>query len=158
MADSSDADRVPTTGVLLGLDYGTKRIGIALSTPEQTLACPLETYTRRNKQLDALHIRQLTADYRVVGLVVGLPVHMSGDEGGKAREARAFGKWLGDETGCPVCYWDERFTSSMAEEHLQAVSLTKKKRDKARDALAAQLILQSFLDSADRGQSPPEWR
>ena len=138
----------------MGLDFGTKRIGIAISTPEQTISSPLESYTCRRPEQDGRHLIAFAKEYRVVGLVVGLPVHMSGDQGGKAREARDFGSWVAELTGLPVRFWDERFTSVMADQILQQGNLSKKKRKARRDKLAAQMILQSFLDSEDRDQQP----
>lgn len=151
MSDSSDrvSDEIsfPKQGRLLGLDYGTRRIGFALSNPEQTIASPLENYTRVNEPHDARRLQQVVADYRVAGLVVGLPIHArSGDEGEKAREARAFGAWAAKATGLPVCYHDERYTTAIAEGHLLSASLSKKKRQARLDKLAAQIMLQSFLD------------
>ena len=144
----------PSEGRLLGLDFGTKRLGIAVSTPDQGIASPLENYDRKNPRLDAKHLRELAEDYRIAGLVVGLPVHMSGDEGGLARSAREFGLWIAEETNLPLRFWDERFTSALAEEILQAASLTKKQRKARKDKLAAYLLLQSFLDAQDREQKP----
>jgi len=145
---------LPTKGRLLGLDYGTKRIGIAVSTVEQNIASPLETYARRDSEADAGHLKALAAEYSSVGLVVGLPVHMSGDEGQKANEAREFGRWVGDVTGLPVAYWDERYTSALAEVHLMGAELSKKKRKARIDKLAAQFILQAYLDAEDRRRRP----
>ncbi len=144
----------PSEGRLMGVDFGTKRLGIAVSTPDQTIASPLENYDRRSPELDAKHLGECVQDYRIKGLVVGLPVHMSGEEGGIAENARAFGEWVAEQTGLPVRFWDERFTSAMAEEILQAGSLTKKQRKARKDKLAAQLLLQSFLDTPDRDQKP----
>ena len=154
MSNSNDGRPVPSEGVLLGLDYGTKRIGVAVSTPEQTIASPLQTYSRCSKPADAAFLEDLATQYRAVGVVVGLPVHMSGDEGGKAREARAFGEWVGRVTGLPVQFWDERFTSSIAEDFLRDAEFSRKKRKQRRDKVAAQLILQSFIDAGDRSQQP----
>lgn len=145
---------IPRRGRLLGVDYGTKRVGFAVSNPDQTISSPLENYTRRDKAQDARHLRQITDEYRMVGAIIGLPVHMSGDEGGKAREAREFGTWVHSVTGLPVGYWDERYTSSLAEEHLLGAALSKKKRQARLDMLAAQIMLQSYLDGA-RGDAPP---
>ncbi len=155
-ADDSPADELPfpQEGRLMGLDFGTKRLGIAVSTPEQNIASPLENYDRKNPALDAKHLRELAAEYRIKGLVVGLPVHMSGDEGGIARSAREFGTWIAEETNLPIRYWDERFTSALAEEILQAASLTKKQRKARKDKLAAHLLLQSFLDAKNRDKKP----
>jgi putative Holliday junction resolvase len=149
VADSSDnppTPAVPVRGRLLGIDYGTKRLGLAICNPEQTIASPFENYTRQGTAQDARHLRRLIDDERIVGLVVGLPVHMSGDEGGKAREARAFGDWIAVETNLPVAYWDERYTSLQAEQLLMSAELSSKKRKARRDMLAAQILLQSFLN------------
>lgn len=160
-ADSGKADAmpeqesVPEVGVLLGLDYGTKRIGVAMSNEEQTMALPLENYTRRSVKLDGEWMRQLASGYGARGLVVGLPVHMSGDEGGKAAEAREFGRWAREMTTLPVVWWDERFSSSAADVLLnQSEPASKKRRTSRRDQLAAQVILQSFLDADDRSAAP----
>lgn len=149
-----DQHPFPSEGRLMGVDFGTKRLGIAISTPEQNLASPLENYDRRSPNLDAKHLKELAMDYRIAGLVVGLPVHMSGDEGGLARSAREFGNWLAEEIGLPLRFWDERFTSATAEEILQSASLTKKQRKARKDKLAAYLLLQSFLDAENRDQKP----
>jgi putative Holliday junction resolvase len=148
---------VPPRGTLLGLDYGTKRIGVAVSTPEQSIASPLENYTRRNDAEDAAFLKRLASEYQAVGLVVGLPVHMSGDEGAKAKEARAFGEWAAQVCGLPVVYWDERYSSAMAELYLQQAEVSPKKRKERLDKVAAQVMLQAFLESDDRGRAPGCW-
>jgi putative Holliday junction resolvase len=156
MADSSDAapPPLPTRGRLLGLDFGTKRVGLALSNADQTIATPHETYERQGKLQDERYFSKQVQEYGVVGLVVGLPVHMSGDEGAKAREARAFGDWISAAVKRPVAYTDERYTTAQADEHLHAAALSPKKRRALRDQLAAQILLQSYLDSP-RSDAPP---
>ena len=147
-------ETMPEHGRLLGLDYGTKRVGIAVSDPDQRIACPLENYQRRTPELDARHLESIATEYRVIGLIVGLPVHLSGQEGQKAREARDFGRWAAKATGLPVHFWDERYTSSVAESYLLAVDMSRKKRKQYRDKIAAQILLQSFLDAENRDQTP----
>ncbi len=145
---------VPTTGRLLGVDYGTKRLGFAVCNAEQTIASPIENYTRQTLAIDAKCVLRLVSEYRIVGLVVGLPVHLSGQDSQKSRESRAFGLWLQQVTNLPVVYSDERYSSSFAEEHLMSMSFTKKKRKARLDMLAAQVILQGFLEgkrNADPG-------
>jgi len=158
MESTSDASGTdlpfPETGRLLAVDYGTKRLGIAVSNAEQTIASPVENYTRRGLQEDARFLRRLLEEYRPRGIIVGLPVHMSGDEGGKAREARDFGTWIIGVTGLPVRYADERFTSFVAEQHLLAAELTKKQRKARLDMLAAQGILQGYLDKTHKTEPP----
>lgn len=148
----------PPTGRLLGIDYGTKRIGLAVCNPEQTIAGAVESYTRVNLTADANRLRQVVKEYRIDGLVVGLPVHMSGQEGAKAGEARAFGLWAAKETQRPVCFFDERFTSLSAEAHLLSAGLSKKKRQARIDKLAAQFLLQAYLDSPNRSAAPADLR
>ena len=145
---------VPKQGRLLGIDYGTKRLGFAVTTPDQTLASPVENYSRRDTAQDGRKLKQIVEDYRIVGIVIGLPVHLSGEESGKSRESRKFGEWVQQITQRPVCYWDERFSSARAEEILLASELTKKRRDARRDMLAAQILLESFLQSHDRTGPP----
>jgi putative Holliday junction resolvase len=137
---------VPTTGRLLGVDYGTKRLGFAVCNTEQTIASPVENYTRQTVAIDTKCVLRLVSEYRIVGLVVGLPVHLSGQDSQKSRESRAFGLWLQHVTHLPVAYSDERYSSSFAEEHLMSMSFTKKKRKARLDMLAAQVILQGFLE------------
>ena len=138
---------LPTQGRLLGIDYGTVRVGIAISDPSQTIASPLETYNRRNTKLDANYFIDLVKLEKIVGLVVGLPVHMSGDESEKSREAVKFGKWLQQLTERPVIWVDERYTTSMAREMLSHSPLSGKKRKAQLDKLAAQILLATYLES-----------
>ena len=154
-SSTSSADTgVPARGRLMGLDYGTKRVGLALSNIDQTIASPLETYLRRDERQDERYLLQKVQEYGVAGLVVGLPVHMSGDEGEKAREARAFGQWVATVTKLPISYTDERYTSALADEHLRNAQVSPKKRKLLRDMLAAQILLQSFLETTRRGEAP----
>lgn len=143
------------TGRIAGIDYGAVRIGIALADLEVGIAGPYETYTRRGEQQDAAYFRQLVAEERLVRLVVGLPVHLDGNESQKSREARQFGAWLEQITGVPVEYFDERFTSTEAEAILGAAELTKKRRKARVDQLAAQIMLTAYLESGAQGQHTP---
>lgn len=140
-------DEIPDEGSLLGLDYGRVRVGVAVSTPEQNLAVPLETWEPTgDKEDDARHLDQLITDQRVVALVVGLPLHADGTISELSREAETFGAWIRKATGKPVTFWDERYTSRQAEELLLSVDMTRKKRKARRDMIAAQIILQGYLD------------
>ncbi len=138
-------------GRVAGIDFGTVRIGVAISDPRRTISSPLENYTRRNTEQDAAWLRELVDDYDIVRFVVGLPIHLSGDESQKSHEARLFGKWLEQTTGVPVVLFDERYTTVMAEQILQSANLTSKKRKAARDKLAAQILLSAYLERAQRG-------
>lgn len=140
-------------GRVAGIDFGTVRVGIALSDPLRQIASPYENYTRRGPQQDAKRFRRLVEEEAIRLFVVGLPVHLDGHESQKSREARQFGQWLAETTGIPVHFFDERFTSHQAEEALLAAQMTKKRRKKRLDMLAAQIMLSAFLESQDR---PPE--
>jgi putative Holliday junction resolvase len=142
-------------GRIAAIDYGTVRIGVALSNKSRTFSSPHEIYTRRTRDLDAEYFRRLAKDEDVVRFVVGLPVHGHGAESKKSIEARAFGKWLGELTGLPVDYFDERYTTAFARQLLQEAGLTKKRRKERLDKLAAQILLTAYLESPTRGAAEP---
>jgi putative holliday junction resolvase len=135
---------------IAGIDYGTVRIGVAMATLEVKIATPYENYTRRGPAADADYFRRLAREERIDLFVVGLPVHLNGRESQKSNEARAFGRWLTETTGTAVEFFDERFTSSEAEQHLLAADLTKKQRKQRLDKLAAQIMLAAYLESTAR--------
>lgn len=144
---------------LLAVDYGTVRVGLAVSDPDRKFAFPLEVRTRRSRAEDAVYFRDLVQREDVGTLVVGLPVHTSGHEGAKAAEARAYGAWLAEVTGRPVVFWDERFTTAHAESALWEAGLSHKKRKARRDKVAAQVLLQTYLDAgcpSEEGTGPLE--
>jgi putative holliday junction resolvase len=142
-------------GRVAGIDYGTVRIGIALSDPGRSIASPIENYTRRNPELDAQRFQRLVKEESVTQFVVGLPVHLDGRESQKSFEARQFGKWLTEITGVPVDFFDERFTSTEAENLLINAEMTSKRRKKRLDMLAAQIMLTAYLESSSRGDNDP---
>jgi putative Holliday junction resolvase len=149
--------RLPRSGRLAGIDFGTVRIGIAICDPDQVLASPLESYERKGPEAERAHFCKLVEDERIAGFVVGLPVHASGDESQKSLEAREFGRWLEQTTGRPVEYYDERFTTVQAESLMAQGKLTRKRRKKRVDMLAAQLILSGYLESSRlENDRPPE--
>ncbi len=138
---------LPKSGALLGVDYGTRRIGIAVCNADQTIAVPVETWITRTPELDRRHFRELAADYRIRGIVIGLPLmNLSGDEGRQAGITRKFGEWLRKETNLPLIYWDERYSSAAAEMVLWSRGESPNHRKSQLDGLAAQIILQAYLD------------
>ncbi|MDO4569908.1 MAG: Holliday junction resolvase RuvX [Planctomycetia bacterium] len=142
------------TGRVVGIDYGTVRIGVAISDSEQKIASPYEIYTRKNPRLDEQYFRNLAQQERVAFFVVGLPLHPSGDESEKSKEARDFAKWLTEKTGVETILFDERFSSKMADELMREAHFTSKQKKARRDKLAAYVILASWLES-DRSKSTP---
>jgi putative Holliday junction resolvase len=147
---------LPLVGRIAAIDYGTVRIGVAASDPDQKFAMPLETYTRRTPADDHAWLVRLVREERFVGLVIGLPLHTDGGESQKSCEARAFARWAAEITGTPVVLYDERYTTAQAESLLLEAGLTSKRRKERRDKLAAQILLASFLEStrANEGGGP----
>ena len=137
---------------LLGVDYGTVRIGLAVTDPERKIAFPLATYERRGQEKDAAFFASLIAEQDIRQIVVGLPIHLDGREGTKAAEAREFGRWLAEATKLPVVYFDERFTTVHAEQLLWLAGMTHKRRKERRDKVAAQIMLQGYLDGGEMPQ------
>jgi len=137
---------IPATGRLAGIDYGTVRVGIAITDPNRQFASPLENYNRGDLQSDRLRFQQLIEQEDVVGFVVGLPINTDGRETPQSREARNFGRWLATVTQIPVVYHDERFSTSVAHDLLLAANVKASKRKKHLDMIAAQQILQSFIE------------
>jgi putative Holliday junction resolvase len=142
-------ENIPERSVarVLGLDFGTRRVGAAVSDPRRAIATPLEVYERRDAAQDARHYRRLVAEHEVDRVVIGLPLHVGGREGTSAARARTFGDWLAAATGVPVVYVDERYTTVDAEDALIAAGLRRSKRKGLRDMLAAQILLQNYLDA-----------
>jgi putative holliday junction resolvase len=132
---------------ILAIDFGTRRVGAAICDPDRTMAFPLEVYTRRAPKLDEQHYRELVHDNDVERIVVGLPLHTSGREGQSAIASREFGAWLAAITGRPVMFFDERFSTVEAEHRLIDAGLTRQKRKAIRDKMAAQVLLQAYLDA-----------
>jgi putative Holliday junction resolvase len=137
------------------VDFGKVRIGLAVSDPDRRIAFPLEIRHRQGRDADAGFFRELIEREEIGGLVVGLPVHTDGSEGAGANAARQFGTWLAETTGLPVAYYDERFTTVFAESALWDAGLTHKRRKERRDKVAAQMLLQAYLDAGCPTQSTP---
>ncbi len=142
---NDESPPLPDTGRLAGIDYGTRRIGIATCDPGRQFCGPHEVYHRRTPALDAIFFQKLVKEEGLVGFVVGLPLHVMGEESSISLEARQFAKWLAEVTQLPVAFHDERYTSHAAEHLLAGTELTKTRRKERLDALAAQMILESYL-------------
>jgi putative Holliday junction resolvase len=137
---------LPPHGRLLGIDFGTVRVGVAYCDPDRIVASPLTTIQRSTPDAELAAYRKIVAVEKVVGIVVGLPISLNGTEGPKAKETRAYGEWLHDNLGLPLDYWDERFSSAIADDAMQLGKLNPKKRKEQRDRLAAQVMLQGYLE------------
>ncbi len=139
--------RMVPCGRILGLDVGSKRIGVAVSDPLGITAQGLETIQRQNKRRDLEALGNLLKQYDVREIVVGLPLRLSGAEGTQSEKMRQFAGDLESHFGITVHLWDERWTSTEANRLLRETNLSIEKRGKAVDRMAATLILQSWLEA-----------
>ena len=143
------AERVQPPAPLLGLDLGTKTIGVAASDRDQRIATGIETIARKKFTLDANRLAELAAARLVSGLVLGLPLNMDGTEGPRCQATRAFARNLARVEGVgalPVMLWDERLSTVTVERELIAQDVSRRKRAASVDRLAAAVILQACLD------------
>ena len=135
----------PARGALVGLDLGTKTIGVAVSDPDRRLATGVETIQRKAFKQDAARLLAIGAERKAVGLVLGLPINMDGSEGPRAEKSRAVAARLTEATGLDVVLWDERRSSVEAHAILHANGRREKKHRERVDAVAASLILEGYL-------------
>ncbi|HZS63148.1 MAG TPA: Holliday junction resolvase RuvX [Xanthobacteraceae bacterium] len=140
----------PRRGVLIGLDLGSKTIGVASSDPDRKLAAGVETVSRKSFSDDAKRLLSLAAERNAVGFVLGLPVNMDGSEGPRAQSARAFARNLARLTNLPIALWDERLSTAAVERDLIAADASRRKRAAVIDQHAAAYILQGALDRLSR--------
>ena len=136
----------PSRGALIGIDLGTKTIGVAVSDPDRKLAAGVETIARKNFTADAKRLLQLTAERRAVGFVLGLPINMDGSEGPRAQSTRAFARNLAKLTELPIALWDERLSTAAVERELITADASRARRAAVIDQQAAAYILQGALD------------
>lgn len=140
------APHFPARGALIGLDLGTKTIGVAASDPDRRLAAGVETIARKAFTADAGRILALAAERRAVGFVLGLPLNMDGSEGPRAQSTRSFARNLAKRTALPIALWDERLSTAAVERELIAADASRAKRAAVIDQHAAAFILQGALD------------
>ena len=147
------AAHLPARGALLGLDLGTKTIGVATSDPARRVATGVETIRRTNFTSDVTRLLALAAERKAAGFVLGLPLNMDGSEGPRAQSTRAFAKNLARVTELPIALWDERLSTAAVERELIAADVSRAKRAAVIDQHAAAYILQGALDRLVRAQS-----
>ncbi len=141
---------LPPRGALIGLDLGSKTIGVAASDPDRRLATPVETVARTKFGPDAGRLLALAAERHVVGFVLGLPVNMDGSEGPRAQATRAFARNFATLTDLPIGLWDERLSTAAVERALIEADVSRAKRKAVIDQHAAAYILQGALDRLSR--------
>jgi putative Holliday junction resolvase len=137
---------LPARGALIGLDLGTKTIGVAASDPDRRLAAPVQTILRKRFNVDAERLLSLASARRAVGFVLGLPLNMDGTEGPRAQATRAFAGNLAKRTDLPIGLWDERLSTAAVERALIAADASRARRKAVIDRHAAAYILQGALD------------
>ena len=131
---------------LLGLDVGTKTVGLALSDVTRSIATPYETIKRTKFTADAKAIAAIVAKEGVGGLVIGMPFNLDGSEGPRAQSTRAFARNLSAHVDLPMTFWDERMSTAAVERHLIEADASRKRRAEVIDRMAAAYILQGALD------------
>ena len=141
---------LPARGALVGLDLGSKTIGVAASDPDRRLATAVTTIARKAFSADAAQLLALAAERQAVGFVLGLPVHLNGSEGSRAQSTRAFARNLAKLTALPIGLWDERLSTAAVERDLIGADVSRAKRAQVIDQHAAAFILQGALDRLAR--------
>jgi putative pre-16S rRNA nuclease len=157
------AAHLPARGALIGLDLGSKTIGVATSDPDRRIAAAVETVSRKKFAADAARLLALASERNAAGFVLGLPVNMDGSEGRRAQSTRAFARNLARLTDLPIALWDERLSTAAAERALIASDVSRARRARVIDQHAAVFILQGALDRLARcavasDLSPPATR
>jgi len=142
----------PPRGPLIGIDLGTKTIGVAASDPDRRLAAAVETIARKNFLSDTARLLALAHERRAVGFILGLPINMDGSEGPRAQSTRSFARNLARLSELPIGLWDERLSTAAVERQLIAADVSRAKRAAVIDAQAAAYILQGALDRLARLQ------
>ena len=139
-------EAVPAGTRLMGLDVGTKTIGLALSDTRHVIATPLETIRRRRFREDMTRLTALIDSHSVGGLVIGLPLTLAGGDGPRTQSVRQFARNLVELRDLPVAFWDERLSTAAVTREMIAADLTRKRRGEIVDRVAAAYILQGCLD------------
>jgi putative Holliday junction resolvase len=140
------AAALPPMTALMGLDLGTKTIGVAVSDTFRSVSTPLETVRRKKFGTDAARLMELIAERNIAGVVLGLPFNMDGSEGPRCQSTRAFARNLARLIDIPITFWDERLSTVAAERALLEADTSRKRRSEVIDHVAAGYILQGMLD------------
>jgi putative Holliday junction resolvase len=141
---------IPATGRIMGLDLGTKTIGVAVSDGMRYSATPLETIKRTKFTQDAIRLEELIAQNAIAAIILGLPLNMDGSEGPRVQSTRAFARSLAQRISLPIAFWDERLSTSAVTRMMIDADLRRDRRAEIVDKLAASYILQGALDRLRR--------
>lgn len=143
-------ESIPPTGRIMGLDLGTKTIGVAISDGMRYSATPLETIKRTKFTQDAIRLEELIAQNNITAIILGLPLNMDGSEGPRVQSTRAFARSLAQRITLPIAFWDERLSTSAVTRMMIDADLRRDRRAEIVDKLAASYILQGALDRLRR--------
>ncbi len=143
---------LPRVGALMGLDLGTRTIGVAVSDPGRRIATPLTVIRRRKYTADAETLLALITDHAIAALVLGLPINMDGSEGPRSQATRAFARNLSALTDLPIALWDARLSTAAVTRTLLEADMSRRRRGDVVDKMAAAYILQGALDRLNAGQ------
>lgn len=146
MTEDNPLSAIPERGKIMGLDLGTKTIGVAISDGMRYSATPLETIKRSKFTQDAERIIELIRENQVVAVILGLPLNMDGSEGPRVQSTRAFARNLAPRISLPIAFWDERLSTSAVTRMMIEADLRRDRRAEVVDKLAASYILQGALD------------
>jgi len=149
------AAHLPARGALIGLDLGTKTIGVAASDPDRKIATAVETVARKAFSKDAARLLALSSERNAVGWVLGLPINMDATEGPRAQATRAFARNLSRLTELPIALWDERLSTAAVERALIEADVSRARRAAVIDQHAAMFILQGALDRLAKASASP---
>ncbi|KFC72440.1 putative Holliday junction resolvase [Devosia sp. LC5] len=139
-------ESIPPSGRIMGLDLGTKTIGVAVSDGMRYSATPLETIKRTKFTQDAIRLEELIAQNNIAAIILGLPLNMDGSEGPRVQSTRAFARSLAQRISLPIAFWDERLSTSAVTRMMIDADLRRDRRAEIVDKLAASYILQGALD------------
>ncbi|MDB5536859.1 MAG: Holliday junction resolvase RuvX [Devosia sp.] len=142
---------IPATGRIMGLDLGTKTIGVAISDGMRYSATPLETIKRTKFTADAIRLDEIIAQNAIIAVILGLPLNMDGSEGPRVQSTRAFARSLTQRITLPIAFWDERLSTSAVTRMMIQADMRRDRRAEVVDKLAASYILQGALDRLRRG-------
>ena len=138
---------------ILGIDYGDRKIGLAVSDRLGITAQPLISYRRKTKKEDADYFKRVISEYEIKEVIIGLPLRMDGSSGTRAEKTREFARWLGQVLNLPIHFWDERLTTKQAIKILSQQKIAPKAKKDIEDQVSAVIILSTYLESKRAGSN-----
>ncbi len=138
---------------VLGIDYGDRKIGLAVSDQLGITAQPLSIYRRKTEKEDAAYFKGVVSEYEIKEVVIGLPLRMDGSSGTRAEKTREFARWLGQVLNLPIRFWDERLTTKQATKVLSKQKISPRAKKDLEDQVSAVIILSTYLESKRAGSN-----